>query len=580
MLLSCESFAAVVSDNDGAAFVTKQEFEDLKASFEEQIDRYNKSLDNKIDGAIADYLDGINVELWEKKKLDPRSQYLFPLVMCGPNNEWNDPTLYDATKSKNYLDFQITFFNLWSHSTKVSRNWGGDSTGGQWQLNNAYTSMPAALPTYSHDDNNKIVRVSKVLETFDYNGRVGTMNTLKTTTEKRNISGTDRNVYLLVQRGRGQLRAYIRGHGASQNYDGDAAYEPNYLNGKIYNYPVFIGIGMQNFTSWTSGTNGLSWTTASGTKTTVYPWTRDGVRSYRGMNANIKNLMTSTTPKTIAEALTYINSSSFCRTVDPQKGISNHGDQSGTGTVSYGNPYLVLPEWQHTQGTNTCYYGTANMQAHIAANGGYWSLTPQQGTSAATQKISVIIPQDQSQNQMRVYNFGGRIYSTFSTFIPNDYRIFPEWVATPNTSFAQESTNNFSQLRASVVSYIDSNGKTHYCDEGMYLGTSEKREATIKFKLRFADDSNWGVDVALSKKPFGFAAVDSDRIAFKYTLDNNSTVYNVASGNNARVACNKTMNIEISDIEKDDMLFLKWTPATAGHYVELESFTDYYIRGT
>ena len=50
-LLSIESFAAIVSDNDGAAFVTKAEFEALKDNFAEQIDNYNTSIDNKIDGS-------------------------------------------------------------------------------------------------------------------------------------------------------------------------------------------------------------------------------------------------------------------------------------------------------------------------------------------------------------------------------------------------------------------------------------------------------------------------------------------------------------------------------------------------
>ena len=60
-LLSINSFAAVVSDNDGAAFITKAEFEALKKGFNDQIDNYNNSIDEKIDGAIASYLAGIQV---------------------------------------------------------------------------------------------------------------------------------------------------------------------------------------------------------------------------------------------------------------------------------------------------------------------------------------------------------------------------------------------------------------------------------------------------------------------------------------------------------------------------------------
>ena len=60
-LLSIESFGAVVSDNDGSAFVTKAEFEALKNNFAAQIDNYNTSIDSKIDGSIASYLAGIKL---------------------------------------------------------------------------------------------------------------------------------------------------------------------------------------------------------------------------------------------------------------------------------------------------------------------------------------------------------------------------------------------------------------------------------------------------------------------------------------------------------------------------------------
>lgn len=56
LLTSSYVTAAIVSDNDGSAFITKSEFEALKISFDEQIARYNESLDTKIDGAIASYL--------------------------------------------------------------------------------------------------------------------------------------------------------------------------------------------------------------------------------------------------------------------------------------------------------------------------------------------------------------------------------------------------------------------------------------------------------------------------------------------------------------------------------------------
>lgn len=59
--LSGNIFAAAVSDNDGSAFISKSEFDSLKANFQAQIDNYNTSIDGKIDAAIASYLAGIKI---------------------------------------------------------------------------------------------------------------------------------------------------------------------------------------------------------------------------------------------------------------------------------------------------------------------------------------------------------------------------------------------------------------------------------------------------------------------------------------------------------------------------------------
>ena len=68
LFITMHSFAAVVSDNDGSAFVTKAEFEGMKNSFTMQIENYNTSIDSKVDGAIASYLAGIKLEKEENIK--------------------------------------------------------------------------------------------------------------------------------------------------------------------------------------------------------------------------------------------------------------------------------------------------------------------------------------------------------------------------------------------------------------------------------------------------------------------------------------------------------------------------------
>ena len=106
LILCVENFAAIVSDNDGSAFITKAEFDSLKNNFQSQIDQYNTSIDQKIDGAIAAYLAGIRVSKTTEER--------FPVgagekaVLC-----WSDK-ITNMAFGKATLDFnfQITdFFN-------------------------------------------------------------------------------------------------------------------------------------------------------------------------------------------------------------------------------------------------------------------------------------------------------------------------------------------------------------------------------------------------------------------------------------------------------------------------------------
>lgn len=63
LIVSFASHSAIVSDNDGSAFVTKSEFEAIKKNFNNQVEQYNLSIDGKIDGAIASYLAGVRLSV-------------------------------------------------------------------------------------------------------------------------------------------------------------------------------------------------------------------------------------------------------------------------------------------------------------------------------------------------------------------------------------------------------------------------------------------------------------------------------------------------------------------------------------
>ena len=116
MYLSLFPFAAIVSDNDGSAFVTKAEFEKLKDGFRNQIENYNASIDKKIDGAIASYLDGLRLS----KKLN--MELLYPT-----NALWSSKTnySYDSNGTK-YLKLECNFeeldYDYWSQFKYLYNN--------------------------------------------------------------------------------------------------------------------------------------------------------------------------------------------------------------------------------------------------------------------------------------------------------------------------------------------------------------------------------------------------------------------------------------------------------------------------
>lgn len=56
LLFSMSNFAAIVSDNDGSAFITKAEVDSLKNDFQYELERYYTTIDSKISDAIAAYL--------------------------------------------------------------------------------------------------------------------------------------------------------------------------------------------------------------------------------------------------------------------------------------------------------------------------------------------------------------------------------------------------------------------------------------------------------------------------------------------------------------------------------------------
>ena len=110
-LLSINSFAAVVSDNDGSAFITKAEFDSLKNNFQNQLNNYNTNIDSKIDNAISSYLSGIKQERVSKVNtafvLDGDNDA--KIIFVGKTNNFNNMSNELYTKDSIFEIFAGTY---------------------------------------------------------------------------------------------------------------------------------------------------------------------------------------------------------------------------------------------------------------------------------------------------------------------------------------------------------------------------------------------------------------------------------------------------------------------------------------
>ncbi|MBR1453897.1 MAG: hypothetical protein IJ593_04560 [Lachnospiraceae bacterium] len=186
VLMSINTFAAVVGDNDGAAFITKAEFDSLKNDFQNQLDRYNSSIDNKIDGAIALYLAGINISKTQKVNV---IGYVSEGVLS--------PRAMDDLKwVEGRIKWTGKLFNVRQLQTNVET--GLNSTGGM-------TRLEWAGGTPSSFKETGIKNINWTGGNAEWAGYCENVYSMKTQTvsenHKRNLSAPWTNFYILLNEG-------------------------------------------------------------------------------------------------------------------------------------------------------------------------------------------------------------------------------------------------------------------------------------------------------------------------------------------------------------------------------------------
>ncbi|MBR4313866.1 MAG: hypothetical protein IKP66_03045 [Lachnospiraceae bacterium] len=158
LFLCVNNFAAIVSDNDGSAFITKAEFDSLKNDFQSQIDKYNTSIDAKIDGAIAAYLAGIKVEKEQIKSLFVRT--------------WSDYTVTNGAfaQTYEYPDFSnsINVFHYRFNANSYYDNPVGNLVMGANVASDGNRADQDVIDLYSSSGNNQSGKQLWAYAAFDW----------------------------------------------------------------------------------------------------------------------------------------------------------------------------------------------------------------------------------------------------------------------------------------------------------------------------------------------------------------------------------------------------------------------------
>ena len=123
VLMSIDSLAAIVSDNNGAAFITKAEYDSLKNEFMRQVTSINTNIDNKLNDAIQSYLDGIKqAKIVERGRLVNSNSWIM----------WTNADYPKYTEGKPYLH-GVCASGHWQISG-VSADTGGQATEASSQM--------------------------------------------------------------------------------------------------------------------------------------------------------------------------------------------------------------------------------------------------------------------------------------------------------------------------------------------------------------------------------------------------------------------------------------------------------------
>lgn len=239
-LVIFDANAAIVSDNDGSAFVTKAEYDSLKSEFQSTLNLYNRNIDATIDTAISAYLEGANSgkELTMSALIDKDGVYGNKIKLkwsSDPNFRMREavwPKAVQKTKllvAMGILQFDPSTHKLLDTSTFEGGiyDWGlRDGEGNQVTNYDYGTYKIYRVETVKINTTNyRMLRFVKVVDYFEVNQLFGFPNNLDAASHGGTLSYNTANILELninnmIQQNlvRGQQVDYHRYWGGSSTY--------------------------------------------------------------------------------------------------------------------------------------------------------------------------------------------------------------------------------------------------------------------------------------------------------------------------------------------------------------------------
>ena len=532
LVLCVNNFSAVVSDNDGSAFITKSEFDSLKNNFQSQLDSFNSTIDNKIDSAIASYLAGITMDKTYTEIRDRSFDWTFPII-CMNNSEWNSVT-------SKYYDYEMPDIKTVEF---VLRGWGNNAKYLSWTattplLTDSSSKATGGCVCFCKSWHECPVKYNEIINISDNYVNV----TVGTTTFK---------AYEILNVGKGR---HVTEDFNYYSYR-DAGHAQSTVT--YWGYTGVLGIGVNGanakrsvitsstFANWSEST----WTRTGGTPLhSELGW--GGQHTYAFvLPAN--NLDLNGAKDWGARYTSNIDS------VHGQGNMVGQGDSS-TRENSF--------DWQAGNNIRQWVY-TGNSDAPATSVYG-WSFDMKKPQSASEKFAGYIM------NYMNDIGMTTVVDGTFYGF----HSWTPKWYwryKASGTVGTAPSNSQFSRLPAKQVYYKDNYNNIHFFDEGLFLfnlrDTATKVDFTAKWdKIDTSLPSGQKVRLKISYEPFNSVHDSSKNLKYKVNDANDYIA-------DQQVDVGSTLKISVECNDNTKQLYMMWEPVTSGAYIGLSEISDFLV---